>query len=59
MHPPPEFLDFDDVIELHASGLAGWGGSEGVRSNRRRPSAFGSPLVHESQGCNAYKGETS
>jgi death-on-curing protein len=31
MTPPPEFLDLDDVRELHAAALERFGGAAGVR----------------------------
>jgi hypothetical protein len=43
MHPAPEFLDVADVIELHASGLALWGGSEGIRDPGALASAIAQP----------------
>jgi death-on-curing protein len=43
MHPAPEFLDVADVIELHASGVALWGGSEGIRDPGALASAIAQP----------------
>ena len=54
MAPPPEFLDLDDVLELHAHGLARWGGTQGIRDRGALSSAiaqpeatFGGEYVHE------------
>jgi len=40
---PPEFLDFDDVLELHARALASYGGSPGVRDRGALVSAIAQP----------------
>ena len=49
----PEFLDIEDVLELHALQLARYGGAEGVRDQGLLESAvaqpratFGGELVH-------------
>lgn len=31
MDRAPEFLDLDDVLELHAAALVHWGGADGIR----------------------------
>ena len=43
MTPPPEFLTLDDVLELHAAGLARFGGSEGIRDEGMLRSAIAQP----------------
>jgi death on curing protein len=50
----PEFLDLEDVLELHARGLARWGGAQGIRDQGSLLSAiaqpqatFGGDYVHE------------
>jgi|SRR5882672_2989079 len=43
MNPPPEFLDLDDVLELHAKGLARWGGQDGIRDLHALESAIAQP----------------
>ncbi len=39
----PEFLDLEDVLELHNSGLERWGGSEGVRDQAALEAAIAQP----------------
>ena len=41
----PEFLDFDDVVELHAHQIAEHGGSEGLRDRGLLHSAIAQPMV--------------
>jgi death-on-curing protein len=43
MDPAPEFLDLDDVIELHAAGLERWGGSDGIRDRGALEGAIAQP----------------
>lgn len=50
----PEFLDVDDVLAIHAEGVAAFGGSAGVRDAGLLASAvatpqasFGGTLLHE------------
>jgi death-on-curing protein len=39
----PEFLDLDDVLELHAGALARWGGSAGIRDRGALEAAIAQP----------------
>lgn len=41
----PEFLDFEDVLELHTLQLARYGGAEGVRDQGLLESALAQPLA--------------
>jgi death on curing protein len=41
----PEFLDVDDVLELHASQIAEHGGSEGLRDRSLLESAIAQPMA--------------
>jgi death-on-curing protein len=43
MDPAPEFLDLDDVLELHAAGLERWGGSDGIRDRGALEGAIAQP----------------
>ncbi len=39
----PEFLDVEDVLELHALQLARYGGAEGIRDQGLLESAIAQP----------------
>jgi death-on-curing protein len=41
----PEFLDIDDVLEMHASQIAEHGGSEGLRDLGLLESAISQPMA--------------
>lgn len=41
----PEFLDVDDVLEIHAEQLAEHGGSEGLRDEAPLESAVAQPMA--------------
>jgi death-on-curing protein len=41
----PEFLDVDDVLEIHAGQLAEHGGSEGLRDKALLESAVAQPMA--------------
>jgi death on curing protein len=41
----PEFLDIDDVLEMHADQIAEHGGSEGVRNRGLLESALAQPMA--------------
>jgi death-on-curing protein len=41
----PEFLDIDDVLEIHASQIAEHGGSEGLRDRGLLESAIAQPMA--------------
>ncbi len=47
----PEFLDLEDVLELHALQLARYGGADGVRDLGLARVGFGSAAGHMNRLC--------
>ena len=43
MESEPEFLELEDVLELHQDGLARWGGADGLRDRGALEAAVSQP----------------
>ena len=43
MNPEPEFLNLEDVLQIHDEQLAAYGGAVGIRDQRLLESAVGVP----------------